>query len=67
MHDTFKAIGAYRVLYSLLDWESVEKLKQRSDVVTLTFVQCEACSTVLYVTKAMDRGSRQTGKERTAV
>ena len=31
------------------------------------FFQYEASSTVLYATKAMDRGSRQARRERTAV
>ena len=42
----------------------MEKLKQRS---VLRFFQYEASSTVLYATKAMDRGSRQARKEGIAV
>ena len=45
----------------------MERLKRRSDVVSYTFFQYEASSTVLYATKAMDRGSRPARKERTAV
>ena len=46
----------------------MKKLKQRCDAVNFTsFFQCEASSTVLYVTKALDRGSRQARKERIAV
>ena len=50
----------------------MEKLKQRCDVVSFTFCCCccltyEASSTVLYATKALDRGSRQARKERIAV
>ena len=42
----------------------MERLKQRSDVVSFTVMfQHEASSTVLYATEAMDRGSRQTRKE----
>ena len=59
--------SVYLVLNSLLDWEPVEKLKQRCDVVSFTFNQYEASSTVLYATKALDRGSRQARKERIAV
>ena len=36
-------------------------------MVSLTFFQYEATSTVLYATKAMDRGSREARKERIAV
>ena len=36
-------------------------------MVSFTFFQCEASSTVLYATKAMDRGSRQARKERIEV
>ena len=49
--DTFIAENIYRLLNSLLDWELVEKLKQRCDVVSCTFFQYEASSTVLYATK----------------
>ena len=35
--DTFIAESVYLVLNSLLDWEPVEKLKLRSDVVSFTF------------------------------
>ena len=65
--DTFVTENVYLVLNSLLDWLPVEKLKRRCDVVSLTFFQLEASSTVLYATKAMDRGSRRTRKERIAV
>ena len=65
--DTFIAESVYLVLNSLLDWKPVEKLKQRCYVVSFTFFQYEISSTVLYVTKALDRGSRQARKERTAV
>ena len=34
--DTFIAKGVYLVLNSLLHWEPVERLKQRSDVVSFT-------------------------------
>ena len=60
------AESVYLVLNCLLDWEPVEKLKQRCEVV-LHFFQYEASSTVLYAMKAMDRGSRQARKERIAV
>ena len=43
------------------------KLKQKIDVVSFTFFQYEASSTVLYATITLDRGSRQARKERTAV
>ena len=59
--DTFIAESVYLVL----KWEPVEKLKQRWSV--LRFFQYEASSTVGYATKALDRGSRQARKERTAV
>ena len=65
--DTFIAESVYLVLNSLLDWKPVEKLKQRCYVVSFTFFQYEISSTVLYVTKALDRGSKQARKERTAV
>ena len=65
--DTFIAESVYLVLNSLLDWKPVEKLKQRSYVVSFTFFQYEASSTVLYVTKALHRGSRPARKERIAV
>ena len=64
--DTFIAESVYLVLVSWLDWEPVERLKRRSDVVSYTFFQYEASSTVLNATKAMDRGSRPARKERTA-
>ena len=39
-------------------------LNQRCGVVSSTFFfQYEVCATVLYATKAMDRGSRQSRKE----
>ena len=66
-HDAFIAESVYLVLNSLFDWEPVEKLKQGCDMVSFTFFQCEASSTVLYATKALDRGSRQARKERIAV
>ena len=65
--DTFIAESVYLVLNSLLDWKPVEKLKQRYYVVSFTFFQYEASSTVLYAMKALDRGSRQASKERIAV
>ena len=45
----------------------MEKLKQRCDVVSFTFFQYEASSTVLYATKALDRGSRPARKKRIVV
>ena len=49
----------------------MERLKQRSDVVSFTCFCCcfqyEASSTVLYATMVMDRGSRQARKERIEV
>ena len=36
--DTFIAESVYLVLNSLLDWEPVDKLKQRCDVVSFAFV-----------------------------
>ena len=45
----------------------MEKLKQRCYVVSFTFFQYVASITVLYATKALDRGSRQARKERIAV
>ena len=62
--DTFIADSVYLVLNFLLDWEPVERFKQRSDVVSFTFllllllllwVQHEASNTVLNATKAVDR------------
>ena len=58
--DTFIAESVDLVLNSLLDWKPVEKLKQRCYVVSFTFLffiffQYEASSTVLYVTKALDK------------
>ena len=38
--DTFIAESVYFVLNSLLDWEPVEKLKQRCDMVSFTFFFC---------------------------
>ena len=66
--DTFIAESVYLVLNSLLDWEPVENVKQRCDVVTFTFFfQYKASSTVLYATKVLDRGSRPARKGRIAV
>ena len=65
--DTFIAKSVDLVLNSLLDWEPVEKLKQRCDVVSLKFFQYEAISTVLLATMVVDRGSRQAKKETIAV
>ena len=45
----------------------MRRLKQRSDVVSFTFFQYEVSSTVLHATKAMDKGSRQARKQKTAV
>ena len=64
---TFMTESVYLVLNSLLDWEPMEKLKQRCDAVSFTFLWYEASSTVVYVMKAMDRGSRKARKERTAI
>ena len=64
--DTFIAESVYLLLNSLLDWKPVEKLKQRCYEVSFRFFQYEASSTVLYAMKALDRGSRQARKERTA-
>ena len=60
--------SVYFVLTSLGYWEPEEKLKQRSDTVSYTcmFFRMRQAA-VLNATKAMDRGSRQTRKERTAV
>ena len=65
--DAFIAEIVYLVLNSLLDWEPLEKLNQTCDVVCFTFFQYEASSTILYVAKTVDRGSRQARKERIAV
>ena len=66
--DTFIAENVYLVLNSLLDWEPVEKLKERCDVVSLIFFfQYEAISTVLLATMAVDSGSRQARKQTIAV
>ena len=65
--NTRDAESVYLVLNSLLDWKPVEKLKQGCFVVSFTCFQYEASSTVLYATKALDRGSRQARKERIAV
>ena len=51
--NAFIAKSVYLVPNSLWDWEQVERVKQRSDVVSFTFFQYEASSTVLYATKAM--------------
>ena len=40
--DTFIAQSVYLVLNSLLDWQPMEKLKQRCDVVSFMFFQYEA-------------------------
>ena len=65
---SFIAESVYLVLNSLLDWEPVENVKQRCDVVTFTFFfQYKASSTVLYATKVLDRGSRPARKGRIAV
>ena len=65
--DTFTAESVCLVLNCLLDWEPMEKLKQRCEVISFMFFQYEASSTVLYAMKSMDRGSRPARKERTAV
>ena len=65
--DAFIAESVCLVLNSLLDWKSVEKLKQGCFVVSFTCFQYEASSTALYATKALDRGSRPARKERIAV
>ena len=57
--DTSIAEGVWLVVNSLLDWESVERLKQRYDVVSFTFFQHEARSTVLYATKEAGRPERR--------
>ena len=54
----------YWILFGKL---KLGKLKQKIDVVSFTFFQYEVSSTVLYATKALDRGSRQARKERIAV
>ena len=55
------------VLNSLWDWEPVERLKQKSDVVSFTLFQDEGRSTVLRKRRRrMDRGSRKTRKGGTA-
>ena len=49
--DTFIAETVYLVLNSLLNWNPVQKLKQRCDVVTFTcvcFFQYEGSITALY-------------------
>ena len=38
MHNTFIAESVYLVLNSLCDWEPVEILKERNDVVIFVFV-----------------------------
>lgn len=45
----------------------MDSLKQRSDMASFMFFEDEACSTILNMLKAMERGSRQTSKERLAV
>ena len=45
------------IVYSLWDREPVERLKQRNDVVSVTFSQYKANSTVLSATKVMNRGT----------
>ena len=65
--DTFIAESVHFVLNSLWDWEPVERWKHRSDVVSYTFFQYEASSTVLNATKATDRESRQARRDRAAV
>ena len=62
--NTFIAKSVYLVPNFLWDWEPVEELKQRCDVVSFTFFQYEETSTVLYATKVWDRGNRQARKER---
>ena len=64
--DTFIAESVYFV-HSLLDWEPLEKLKQKCDGVSFTPFQYVSNSTILYATKTVDRGSRQARKERIAV
>ena len=64
--DTFIAESVYFV-HSLLDWEPLEKLKQKCDGVSFTPFQYVSNSTILYATKTVDRGSRQATKERIAV
>ena len=70
--DTFIAESVDLVLNSLLDWKPVEKLKQRCYVVSFTFFsfsfQYEASSTVLYVTKALDKRKQacQKGENRSS-
>ena len=55
------------VLNSLWDWEPVERLKQKSDVVSFTLFPDEGRSTVLRKRRRrMDRGSRKTRKGGTA-
>ena len=36
-HETFVTESVYLVLNSLLDWEPVERLKQKNDVVSFVF------------------------------
>ena len=68
--DTFVTEIAHLVLNSLLDWEPVEELKPKGvmwSVLRLCVFRYEASSTVLYATRAMDRGSRQSRKDRITV
>ena len=65
--DAFIAESVYLVLNSLSDREPLDKLKKRCDVVSFIFSHDEVSSTVLHVRKAIERGSRQARKERTAV
>ena len=65
--DTFIAESVYLVLNTLLHWEPVERLKQKSDVVSFTLFPDEGRSTVLRKRRRrMDRGSRKTRKGGTA-
>ena len=46
MHNTFIAESVYLVLNSLCDWEPVERLKERNDMVSFMFCQYKVSSTV---------------------
>ena len=46
--DIFTTAGIYLVLNFLLDWEPVEKFKERCDVVSFTFFHYELSSTVMW-------------------
>ena len=47
--DTFLALSVYLVLNSLLDWEPVDRLKQRNDVFKFYVVQHERdCLSIVY-------------------